>query len=53
MAVPAQLLDVSGTVALVYLVLWIKPLALVVGVDIYIVRTWVSFLHRFCAGLTG
>jgi spermidine synthase len=45
---PATLLFVSGTAALVYQLLWIKQLSLVVGVDVYAVTTAVS---AFFAGL--
>ena len=44
----AQLLIASGTVALIYQVLWIKQLTLIVGVDVYAVTTGVS---AFFAGL--
>ena len=45
---PALLLIASGTVALVFQVLWIKQLTLIVGVDVYAVTTGVS---AFFAGL--
>jgi spermidine synthase len=45
---PVALLFVSGTAALVYQLLWIKQLALVVGVEVYAVTTSVS---AFFAGL--
>ncbi len=46
--VPALLLCTSGTAGLIYQVLWIKQLALVVGVDVHAVTTAVS---AFFAGL--
>jgi spermidine synthase len=48
LAIPALLLFASGAAALIYQVLWIKQLALVVGVDVYAVTTGVS---AFFAGL--
>jgi len=45
---PAILLFISGAAALVYQTLWVKQLALVVGVDVYAVTTAVS---AFFAGL--
>lgn len=45
---PALLLVASGTVALIFQVLWIKQLTLIVGVDVYAVTTGVS---AFFAGL--
>lgn len=44
----ALLLVASGTVALIFQVLWIKQLTLIVGVDVYAVTTGVS---AFFAGL--
>ncbi|WP_410054117.1 fused MFS/spermidine synthase [Cupriavidus sp. BIC8F] len=46
--VPALLLFASGTAGLIFQVLWIKQLALVVGVDVHAVTTAVS---AFFAGL--
>ncbi len=48
MLLPALLLFASGTAGLVYQVLWIKQLALVVGVDVHAVTIAVS---AFFAGL--
>jgi MFS family permease len=45
---PAVLIFVSGVAALVYQTLWVKQLALIVGVDVYAVTTAVS---AFFAGL--
>ncbi len=45
---PALLLMASGTVALIFQVLWIKQLTLIVGVDVFAVTTGVS---AFFAGL--
>jgi spermidine synthase len=39
---PAILLVASGTAALIFQILWIKQLALIVGVDVYAVTTGVS-----------
>lgn len=47
---PALLLFASGSAALVFQVLWIKQLALIVGVDVYAVTIGVS---AFFAGLAG
>ncbi len=44
----ALLLLLSGTVALIYQIIWIKQLTLIVGVDVYAVTTGVS---AFFAGL--
>ncbi|MBP0630166.1 fused MFS/spermidine synthase [Cupriavidus sp. AcVe19-1a] len=46
--VPALLLFLSGTAGLIYQVLWIKQLALVVGVDVHAITTAVG---AFFAGL--
>lgn len=45
---PAILLFISGAAALIYQTIWVKQLALVVGVDVYAVTTAVS---AFFAGL--
>jgi hypothetical protein len=45
---PAILVFLSGVAALVYQILWVKQLALIVGVDVYAVTTAVS---AFFAGL--
>jgi len=45
---PAVLLFLSGAAALVYQTLWVKQLALIVGVDVYAVTTAIS---AFFAGL--
>lgn len=45
---PAILIFISGVAALVYQTLWVKQLALIVGVDVYAVTTAVS---AFFAGL--
>ncbi|MBM3104250.1 fused MFS/spermidine synthase [Pseudomonas sp. V1] len=42
MLIPAALLFVSGTAALVYQVLWVKQLSLVVGVEVYAITTGIS-----------
>src|SRR5262245_29191127 len=47
-ALPALLLFLSGMAALVYQILWVKQLALIVGVDVYAVTTGIS---AFFAGL--
>ncbi len=44
----ALLLILSGTIALIYQVLWVKQLSLIVGVDVYAVTTGVS---AFFSGL--
>lgn len=51
-ALLAALLFASGASALVYQVLWIKQVALIVGVDVYAVTTGVSafFLGLACGG---
>ncbi|MGB3127521.1 MAG: fused MFS/spermidine synthase, partial [Pseudomonas sp.] len=46
--IPALLLFISGSAALVYQVLWIKQLSLVVGVEVYAITTGIS---AFFAGL--
>ncbi len=46
--IPAFLLFISGSAALVYQVLWIKQLSLVVGVEVYAITTGIS---AFFAGL--
>ncbi|MDH4054317.1 MAG: spermidine synthase, partial [Gammaproteobacteria bacterium] len=46
--VRALLLVISGTVALIYQILWIKQLTLIVGVDVFAVTIGVS---AFFAGL--
>lgn len=48
LSIPALLLFISGTAALVYQVLWIKQLSLVVGVEVYAITTGIS---AFFAGL--
>ncbi|MDY7581131.1 fused MFS/spermidine synthase [Pseudomonas sp. CCI3.1] len=45
---PALLLFISGTAALIYQVLWIKQLSLVIGVEVYAITTGIS---AFFAGL--
>ncbi|MFJ4067359.1 fused MFS/spermidine synthase [Pseudomonas sp. NPDC089996] len=40
--VPAGLLFISGTAALVYQVLWVKQLSLVVGVEVYAITAGIS-----------
>ncbi|MGE8367597.1 spermidine synthase [Cupriavidus sp.] len=51
-ALLAALLFASGASALVYQVLWVKQVALIVGVDVYAVTTGVSafFLGLACGG---
>ena len=46
--IPALLLFVSGSAALIYQVLWIKQLSLVVGIEVYAITTGIS---AFFAGL--
>ncbi|MDB6051156.1 MAG: spermidine synthase [Pseudomonas sp.] len=46
--IPALLLGVSGSAALIYQVLWIKQLSLVVGVEVYAITVGIS---AFFAGL--
>ena len=46
--IPALLLFVSGSAALVYQLLWIKQLSLIVGIEVYAITTAVS---AFFAGL--
>ena len=46
--IPALLLFISGTAALIYQVLWIKQLSLVIGVEVYAITTGIS---AFFAGL--
>ena len=45
---PALLLFIPGTAALIYQVLWIKQLSLVIGVEVYAITTGIS---AFFAGL--